>query len=200
MYPRYWLSCGSSWLERNQCRSLFHLPDLSPHGFAIRKDEVCVSSPDPWAPPPFSIGAADSLNTRIDGPNGFEQSYTLAELRPGTILRRCQIDSQLMRMGSFDVLFLSHGECKMSTSHIHSQTRKIYMPQVPNADRRLKQHILRALNKIRKPSTAEEITELLNRDLEPGDQPFRPQEVALWLRNAQDDVLNLYWLGTRPRR
>jgi hypothetical protein len=47
------------------------------------------------------------------------------------------------------------------------------MGQVPNADRRLDEHVHRALNKIRKPSTAEEITELLNRDLDPGDRPFQ---------------------------
>jgi hypothetical protein len=88
----------------------------------------------------------------------------------------------------------------MSTSQIHPQTRETYMRQVPNAGRRLDEHILRALNKIRKPSTAEEITELLNRDLEPGERPFRSKEVALWLRNAEDSVLSLYWLRTRPRR
>jgi hypothetical protein len=74
------------------------------------------------------------------------------------------------------------------------------MRQVPNADRHLKEHILRALNKIRKPSTAEELTELLNRDLEPGDRPFRAREVAAWLRNAQETVLSLYWLESRPRK
>lgn len=74
------------------------------------------------------------------------------------------------------------------------------MRQVPNADRRLDEHILRALNKIRKPSTAEEITELLNRDLEPGDRPFQTREVAARLRNAQDTVLSLYWLESRPRK
>lgn len=74
------------------------------------------------------------------------------------------------------------------------------MRQVPNADRRLGEYVLRALNKIRKPSTAEEITELLNRDLGPGDQPFQAREVSTWLRNADESVLTLYWLGTRPRR
>lgn len=39
------------------------------------------------------------------------------------------------------------------------------MGQIPNSKRRPDEHILRALNKIRKTSTAEEITELLNRDL-----------------------------------
>ncbi len=74
------------------------------------------------------------------------------------------------------------------------------MRQVPNANRRLDDHVLRALNKIRKPSTAEEITELLNRDLGPGDRPFQTREIATWLRNARDKVLRLYWLETRPRR
>ena len=52
------------------------------------------------------------------------------------------------------------------------------MRKVPNAKHRLDEHILRALNKIKKPGTAEEITELLNRDLGPGDQPFQVREVA----------------------
>jgi hypothetical protein len=45
------------------------------------------------------------------------------------------------------------------------------MRQVPNTNA-LDEHIWRALNKIRKPSTAEEITDVLNRDLGPGDPPF----------------------------
>jgi hypothetical protein len=64
----------------------------------------------------------------------------------------------------------------------------------------LDEHVLRALNKIKKPSTAEEITELLNRDLGPGDRPFQTKEVASWLRNAENKVVNLFWLETRPRR
>ena len=74
------------------------------------------------------------------------------------------------------------------------------MRHVPNANHRLDEHILRALNKIKKPGTAEEITEFLNRDLGPGDQPFQVREVAAWLCNAEENVLSLYWLGTRPRR
>jgi hypothetical protein len=74
------------------------------------------------------------------------------------------------------------------------------MRRFPNADRRLGEHVLRALNKIRKPSTAEEITELLNRELGPGDRPFQTKEISAWLRNGQDSVLSLYWLGTRPRK
>ena len=65
---------------------------------------------------------------------------------------------------------------------------------------RLDEHITRALNKIRKPSTAEEITEMLNRDLELEDRPFQTKEVADWLRNAEGTSLTLYWSRTRPRR
>jgi hypothetical protein len=74
------------------------------------------------------------------------------------------------------------------------------MGQASNANRRLDEHIRRALNKIKRPSTAEEITELLNRDLGPGDQPFQEREVTNWLQNAGDRVLQLYWLYSRPRR
>jgi hypothetical protein len=74
------------------------------------------------------------------------------------------------------------------------------MREIANSRRRLGERISRALNKIRKPSTAEEITELLNRDLELEDRPFRTMEVAEWLRNAGDAALTLYWSRTRPRR
>jgi hypothetical protein len=30
--------------------------------------------------------------------------------------------------------------------------------------------------------------------------PFRVREVVTWLRNAEENVLSLYWLGNRPRR
>lgn len=72
--------------------------------------------------------------------------------------------------------------------------------QTANPNRRLNQQIIRALNKIKKPSTAEEIADLLNRELGPGDRPFHAEEVSAWLRNARDEVLNLYWLESRPRR
>ncbi len=74
------------------------------------------------------------------------------------------------------------------------------MGKISNSSRRLDEHISRALNKIRKPSTAEEITELLNRNLEPEERPFQTKEVADWLRNTGDTVLTLYWSRTRPRR
>jgi len=60
--------------------------------------------------------------------------------------------------------------------------------------------ILRALNKIKKPSTAEEIAELLNRDLSRGDRPWQTAEIETWLENAGRKVLRLYWLETRPRK
>jgi hypothetical protein len=73
------------------------------------------------------------------------------------------------------------------------------MRNIPNSSR-LDEHISRALNKIRKPSTAEEITELLNGDLEPDDRPFQTKDVAERLRNTGDSALTLYWSRTRPRR
>jgi len=74
------------------------------------------------------------------------------------------------------------------------------MKKIPNSSRRLREHILRALNQIRKPSTADEITELLNRDLDLEDRPFQAKDVAEWLRNTKDTALTLYWSGTRPRK
>ncbi|HEX4785150.1 MAG TPA: hypothetical protein VH350_12455 [Candidatus Sulfotelmatobacter sp.] len=73
------------------------------------------------------------------------------------------------------------------------------MRKSPNSHR-LDEPITRALNKIRKPSTAEEITELLNRDLELEDRPFQTKEVADWLRNTENTIFTLYWSRTRPRR
>jgi hypothetical protein len=87
-----------------------------------------------------------------------------------------------------------------SSGQVHLQTRVPEMRQVPKANRRLDDHLLRALNKIRKPSTAEEITELLNRDLGPGERPFQTREIESWLRNNTDKVVKLYWLESRPRR
>lgn len=88
-----------------------------------------------------------------------------------------------------------------------SASRQVYFPnqwpkvrQTLNPDRRLHEHIMRALNKIKKPSSAQEIAELLNRDLGPGDLPFQEKEVSAWLKDAGNKVLNLYWLESRPRR
>jgi hypothetical protein len=74
------------------------------------------------------------------------------------------------------------------------------MKKIPNSSRRLSEHILRALNKIRKPSIATEITELLNRDLNLDDRPFQAKDVAEWLRNTEDIALTLYWSRARPRK
>lgn len=79
-------------------------------------------------------------------------------------------------------------------------SRAPFMPSSPNANGRLDECIRRALNKIKKPGTAKEITELLNRDLGPEDRPFQVKEVASWLEDAGDTILHLYWLGSRPRR
>jgi hypothetical protein len=73
------------------------------------------------------------------------------------------------------------------------------MKKVSNSSR-LSEQIVAALNKIRKPSTADEITDLLNRDLDPGDRPFKAKDVAEWLRNAEDTTLTLYWSRARPRK
>ena len=74
------------------------------------------------------------------------------------------------------------------------------MKKIPNSSRRLSEHILRALNKIRKPSTAGEITELLNRNLDLGDRPFHAKDVAEWLRNNEDTALTLVLVkGSSPK-
>ena len=74
------------------------------------------------------------------------------------------------------------------------------MKKIPNSSRRLSEHILRALNKIRKPNTAGEIAELLNRNLDLGDPPFQANDVAEWLRKSEDTALTLYWSIARPRK
>jgi hypothetical protein len=74
------------------------------------------------------------------------------------------------------------------------------MKNISNSSRRLSEHVLRALNKIRKPSTASEITELLNRDLDLDDRPFQAKDVAEWLRNTEETALTLYWSRSRPRK
>jgi hypothetical protein len=74
------------------------------------------------------------------------------------------------------------------------------MKKTPSSNRRLGEHISRALNKIKKPSTAGEITDLLNRDLEQGDRAFQERDVADWLRNSEHTTLALYWSKARPRK
>ena len=64
------------------------------------------------------------------------------------------------------------------------------MRQAANTNR-LGGNIRRALNKIRKPSTADEITEFLNRDLDPGDPPFQVKEVSTWLQDAPEGMFSL---------
>lgn len=74
------------------------------------------------------------------------------------------------------------------------------MRERQSANKRLDELMVRALNKTKKPSTAEEITELLNRELDPGDRPFDRETVETWLRGDARKVVPLYWLATRPRR
>ena len=74
------------------------------------------------------------------------------------------------------------------------------MKKAPNSDRRLSEHISRALNKIKKPSTAGEITELLNLDLDQEDRPSQEKDVAEWLRNTDETALPLFWSRARPRK
>jgi len=80
------------------------------------------------------------------------------------------------------------------------ETLERTMKKIPNSSRRLSEHILRALNKIKRPSTAGEITELLNGDLDREDGPFQAKDVAEWLRNTEDMALTLYWSRVRPRK
>ena len=88
----------------------------------------------------------------------------------------------------------------ITSQQAHTLTRSAQVREITSPGHRLDEHIIRALNKIKKPSSAEEITELLNHDLGPGDRPFQVKEISAWLKDARDTVLNLYWLETRPRR
>ncbi len=74
------------------------------------------------------------------------------------------------------------------------------MSQIPNSGRRRDVHISRALNEIRKPSTIEEITELLNRELDVEERAFQTKEVAEWLQKHPNAVLTLYWSKDRIRK
>jgi len=74
------------------------------------------------------------------------------------------------------------------------------MRQPLNTNARLDEQVRRALNKIKRPSTAEEITELLNQELSPGDNPFSEEEIERRLRDSREKVLQLYWLRNRPLR
>lgn len=69
-----------------------------------------------------------------------------------------------------------------------------------SVQRDLYAHVLRALNGIKRPSTAEEITEWLNARLSAGEKPFSEREVSQQLRNMGDSALTLYWLASRPKR
>ena len=59
------------------------------------------------------------------------------------------------------------------------------MTKTFNSRGALDKHITRALNKIKKPSTVEEIAELLNHELDTGDRAFQTKELAEWLRKPR---------------
>ena len=147
--------------------------------------------------------ASENWEMRVEGPNGFERTYTFSgavgEHTPEAIRR---LIFQLAPTGfSRPAVFFaarSNTNEPRSRSTIKPENRKCVGGQMLN--HHLDEHILRALNKIKRPSTAEEITELLNRDLGPGDRPFQTKELAIWLRNTGDKILSLYWLENRPRR
>ena len=69
-----------------------------------------------------------------------------------------------------------------------------------NSNQSLEGYIMRALNKVKRPSTAEELADLLNRELDSGDQTYQTKDIAEWLRNSKDTTLTLYWLRARPRK
>jgi hypothetical protein len=74
------------------------------------------------------------------------------------------------------------------------------MKKIPDSSRRLSDHVLRALNPIRKPSTAGEITELLNRDLELEDPPFPIKGYrGLVARNRRHGVDNVLVPGSSAK-
>ena len=60
--------------------------------------------------------------------------------------------------------------------------------------------VLQALTGVKRPSTADEITDWLNARLAEGEKPFSEREVSHQLRNMGDSALTLYWLTSRPRR
>ena len=60
--------------------------------------------------------------------------------------------------------------------------------------RNLYASVLQALNGIRRPSTAAEITDRLNAQPKEGEKPFNEREVSQQLRNMGDSALTLFWL------
>jgi hypothetical protein len=142
------------------------------------------------------------------GPNEFERTYTLngaaAEHEPEAI-RRLMVPL-LPRSSSCALYLFNYGarrEANNSLSRFHhigllTPNRKCanFRTRIPHLD----EPVRRAINRINKPSTAAQVTELVNRDLGPKDRPFQVGEVATWLRNAAHRTLNLCWLESRPPR
>ena len=62
------------------------------------------------------------------------------------------------------------------------------------------EQVLQALSAIKRPSTAEEITDNINAQLRMGEKPFSERQVSQEMRNVGDCAQTLYWLKSRPRR
>jgi hypothetical protein len=85
-----------------------------------------------------------------------------------------------------------------AAAHLRGGVRSAMTPAVP--PRNLYEDVLRVLNAIPRPSTAEEIAERLNSQLRMGEKSFSVREVAQQLRNMGDSALTLHWLKSRLRR
>ena len=74
------------------------------------------------------------------------------------------------------------------------------MKKAPKSNRHLSEHISLALNKIRKPSTAGEITELPNRDLAQEERPFEEKRHrAVVAKQRGHDVDIVLVKGSSPK-
>jgi len=149
--------------------------------------------------------ANDNWEMKVEGLQGFERSYTLVgeagEHQPEAIrnvlLKLLPASAPLPYC--FALPYSRGRHCRNWLGQFF-ETVEPAMKKIPNSSRRLSEHILRALNQIRKPSTAGEITELLNHDLDLEERPFQPKDVEEWLRNTEDTALTLYWSRVRPRK
>jgi hypothetical protein len=80
--------------------------------------------------------------------------------------------------------------CFVKSDHGESMRKsRVAMDRSKDAGENLDELIVRALNKIRKPGTGEEIAELLKRELGPRDQFFDAMEVDSWLRSARGNAV-----------
>jgi len=186
--------------------------------------------PDPWAPPDWaSAGPDGTFGNRFDDPDATYRVLYASSQRLGCFvetLARFRIDPTLLAelaqiegaddycpLGEVPVEWLEKRIMGLATtdkdyadvcsSEWISRLRKllaIHLKKfgVEEFDASVLQQTAPRI--LKKPSTPEEITELLNRELETEDRPFQTKEVAEWLRNTGDTALTLYWSRTRPRR